>query len=570
MKPERSNLFFAPPRRWSSRDGLILLLIAAAGVILLFSGLSVRSLWGSEGRWAVVAKEMILSGNYFLPTINGEIYFDKPLMSYWMIIPFAWMGGMSETASRLPSACAGAGAALLLFSMGRRLFGARTGLITAGLLLTSTMFVLWARTASAELLNLLSVWIMLWAFMAGGVNGRLKPLLLLFSVGAVSAFLKGPVAPAVGFSAIGFYSVIRFVTSVRAGKISPGRVKEAFFSHFRWIASWQGGVSALAAVCVFAVLFLMPVFVTGSWQSAELMWRENVHRFFKPFDHVEPAYVYLKYIPLFFLPWTLLLCASLWQARRWAPHWTNRWTWLTGLAIFIFFTASGSRRSYYILPLVPALALITGRAISDWLAGPDLRGGRLMKAAMLATSSLPGLAGIALLSAYFMKDLPHHAPQLVIAVFAIVGSVAALTLFLKNKALHGSSLLFCLVFVIEIWAFTGGMATMEEMRTFRSFCREATIKLEGAGDRSIALFPGGDSSLVFYLNRGPLKTLKNADEAVTFSKEHPEGILISEMKSVADLRKKTGLEGAQVILAQKKEPRAKKDDQLVLLRLRPE
>ena len=74
---------------------------------LFLSGLSLRSLWGSEGRWAVVAREMMQTGNYFLPTINGQVYFDKPLLSYWAIIPFSWFTGVTETSARLPGALAG-------------------------------------------------------------------------------------------------------------------------------------------------------------------------------------------------------------------------------------------------------------------------------------------------------------------------------------------------------------------------------------------------------------------------------------------------------------------------------
>lgn len=510
---------------------------------------------------------MIASGNYFMPTINGEVYFDKPLLSYWTIIPFAKLWGMSEAAARLPSTCAGVGAVLLLFSMGRRLFGIRAGLAAAGLLLTSTMFVLWTRTASAELLNLLSIWLMLWAFMAGGVSGRLKHLMLLYCIGAVSAFLKGPVAPAVAFSAIGFYSLVRFVTAARTGRFTREKAQTAFFLHFNWIASLRGGLAVLAAAALFAFLFLLPVLVTGSWDSAELMWRENVERFFKPFDHVEPPYVYVKYIPLFFLPWTLLLVAALWRSKEWTPNWQVRWMWLTAFAIFVFFTASGSRRSYYILPLVPALALITGKSISDWLTGTAPKEDIVFKSAALATSAFPVLAGIALIVAYFTSDLPHHAVQVAVAILAVTGGGAALALFLKNKKINGAVLLFIIVYSLHIWGFTGGMASMEQMRTFRPFCREAAAGLQGIEDGKIALYPGGDSSLIFYLNRGPLKTLKNPEEIRQFFTQHPDGVVVSELHHGEMLKNIPGLEGVRAFLVQEKGAREKKNERLVLLRL---
>ena len=142
-------------------------------------------------------------------------------------------GGVTEAVSRLPSALAGIATVLLTFSMGRRLFGLKAALLSGGLLLTSIMFILWSRTASAEILNVLSVWLMLWAFVAGGVDGKLGQLVLLYCVGALSAFLKGPVAPAVGFSVIGFYSLVRFLTplAVRRPSLRNLRARSSLISN---------------------------------------------------------------------------------------------------------------------------------------------------------------------------------------------------------------------------------------------------------------------------------------------------------------------------------------------------
>lgn len=91
------------------------------GSIIIFTGLFIRSLWCSEGRWAVISKEMIESGNFFYPTINGVLYFDKPLLSYWAIIPFSLKSGVTEATSRIPSAIAGFCTVIITFIIGRRL-----------------------------------------------------------------------------------------------------------------------------------------------------------------------------------------------------------------------------------------------------------------------------------------------------------------------------------------------------------------------------------------------------------------------------------------------------------------
>src|SRR5262249_49762572 len=60
-------------------QALAVLLLAAS---LFLIKLGDRSLWGSEGRWSEVTREMQLTQNYFWPTINGRVYYDKPLLSY--------------------------------------------------------------------------------------------------------------------------------------------------------------------------------------------------------------------------------------------------------------------------------------------------------------------------------------------------------------------------------------------------------------------------------------------------------------------------------------------------------
>jgi 4-amino-4-deoxy-L-arabinose transferase-like glycosyltransferase len=116
---------------------------AAAAVLLLtamlyFLRLGTRALWASEFRWGEVAREMLLTHHYFWPTINGRVYFDKPLGSYWLVIASTWLTGrMDEAAARIPSAVAGLLAVALLILLTRRLYDLRTGVI-AGLILATS------------------------------------------------------------------------------------------------------------------------------------------------------------------------------------------------------------------------------------------------------------------------------------------------------------------------------------------------------------------------------------------------------------------------------------------------
>ncbi len=506
------------------------LLLIILSTVLLFTGLSIRSLWGSEGRWAEIAREMILSGNYFLPTINGIVYFDKPLLSYWAILPFSLNGTVTEASSRLPSAISGVGVILLTLVIGRRLFGGKTGMVSATLLSTSAMFVLWSRTASAEMLSLFMVWLAFWVFLASDYGrGHTAYIVLLYIVGAVASFCKGPVAPAVIFTSLGFYSSIETLISAKKEGFARATFRKSVSLEFRWIFSWQGLWGMFAGSFIFTLLLLLPVITTGSWESVQLMWRENVLRFFRPFDHIEPPYVYLKYIPLFFTPWVFFLIASFWEINKWEQAKPRRWILLITTAIFIFFTCSGSRRSYYILPILPALAIITGKTIDDWLSGDSFSKKLVVHVAALLTSTLLLLTGIGLLYAYFRIEFPHHISQLALGTTAIVSAIASILFFCRGKLPQGFITLFILIFIVELWGFTVGMAIGESKRTLREFSQKVSTHLKDVNDNKIAIYQVQDSAFIFYLNRKPLTYLGNKKELEQFIIKNPDGFVITNL-----------------------------------------
>lgn len=544
----------------------MLIILIIIGCVLLFPGLSVRSLWGSEGRWAVVAREMMRSGNYFLPTINGEIYFDKPLFSYWAIIPFALKGGVTEAAARMPGVLAGIMTVVLIFVMGRALFGSAAGFLSGMTLLTSFMFVSWARTASGEMLNLLGIWCMLWIFLSGGHAGRPWHLVMLYCTGALVAFCKGPVGPAVAFAVMVVTGACNVFGEMKREGLAWDRIRKGILYEFRWILSRQGVLGACAGGVLFAVILFLPVIATGSWDSVMLMWRENFLRFVRPFDHIEPPYAYVKHTLVFFLPWTLLLIAAVWQTHGKGYDPQYRWVIISAATIFLFFTASGSRRSYYILPLVPALALITGRALSQWFDGNGLIRKRVMQAAAVITGAVPVLAGAAMIYAYFQGDLPRHISQLIVGPAAFAGGAATVIWFWKGKFRSGMGLLLVLIWCVEIWTFTVGMAIAEEKRTLRPFCAAVVKELRGVDDSGIAFFKVRNSSLVFYLNRpGYLKNLDSVVDARIFLRNHPGGFIITDGIFLEELQK--GLEPARtsIIHIEDKKRRSDRENNLALL-----
>ena len=134
---------------------------------------------------------------------------------------------------------------------------------------------------------------------------------------------------------------------------------------------------SMAVVIIGGLVYMVPFVLSHLYGSPTygesglgLVFRENVVRFFQPFDHMGPIYLYLAYLPIYTLPWAPCWILGLWVAvRNWKQIEPNtRWLiWGLGL-LFAFFTASGSRRSYYVLPLVPFAQLLAAWWITERMA----------------------------------------------------------------------------------------------------------------------------------------------------------------------------------------------------------
>lgn len=313
-----------------------------AALLLLFFALGDSNLMRSESRWAEIVREMLASGDWFNPTINGETYFDKPLLSYWFIALCALAGSLNEWTLRLPSAVS---ALLVLWAtvgLGRQLWSAPVGLTAGWLLLVSYGFLAWGRLGEADMENLAFISIAIYWYWQHRDQSRFRDYLPFYLILFIGAHAKGLGAVA-----------------VPAVAILPDLLREK-----RWLKHLnprQFGALAIG-LAVYLLPFLLTAISTsaGISEAIGMVIRENIQRYVDPFDHVEPFYSYLLHVPKLILPWSLLLLFAIPSvSRRWVMlEWPSRWLLLAMLAIFLFFSASGSRRIYYILPILPFTAML--------------------------------------------------------------------------------------------------------------------------------------------------------------------------------------------------------------------
>ena len=394
------------------------LFLWGTAILVLLLRLGTGAISGSEGRWLAVANEMLRSGDWLHPTINGVPYFDKPLISYWLIaIISLFQGGVvNEFSARLPSALAALLALGSVMDISKRLFSERAALIAGWLSVSMYSFVFWGRLAEADMEN--TAFIV--AAIAWYLRCRDKKSFLRYaffwSICAIGAQTKGLAA---------------FIIPAVAAAVDMILYKRILFHlNFRSLGGFLTGIA------IYAVPFLLETMSRGEYGASGivLVFRENILRAVNPWDHKnEPFWCYFLFLPRLLLPWPLIfLLAFADSCRRLIRKEASRdeiWLFSVIVLIFILFSASRSRRVYYILPIVPFCLILCGQFLAGHGHGLWFRIARILL--RIADLLLP-VIGLFFLAVPFLFSLtaPKFLPHTMKTPDAFAGLFYFLTPFL--------------------------------------------------------------------------------------------------------------------------------------------
>ncbi|MGH8008168.1 MAG: ArnT family glycosyltransferase, partial [Candidatus Binatia bacterium] len=303
-----------------------------------------------ESKEALVVWEMMNGGGWILPLRNGTELPLKPPLFHWGGAVIALISGrVNEFAVRSPSAFSATAAVLLTFFFGRALWNWRAGLLSALILATSPEWTRWAVTARSDMLMvffLTAAGIAFFHLWQEGATRRRTLYLFYLSVG-FATLAKGPL-----------------------GIILPGLVVLFSLGVTRELSFFKRMRLAEGAVIVFVVAaswYLLAWWQGGSEFFQRQILDENVFRFLESSqggpsrDH--SFFYYLPTLCMGMLPWSLFFPALIHFLYRSRGELRDKkllyplvW-FLTGL---VFFTLASGKRSNYILPLYPAVALLFG------------------------------------------------------------------------------------------------------------------------------------------------------------------------------------------------------------------
>ena len=338
----------------NSRHGLLVIIAAA---VIWFAMLGYRDLLEpDEGRYAEIPREMVATGDWLTPRINGFKYFEKPPLQYWITAATYRLFGQSNTSARLWLAVSSFACALFVGYLGHRLFGRDTGYYAPVMLLSSTLYVV--------LGHLLTLDMSLAVFMTVGIGSLTLAQTQRDRASHVRNWML------LGWAAL----AAALLTKGLIGIVLPGL---AVLLYMLWQRDW-----AIMKHLHIGKGLLLLFAIAAPWFVAVSMANEEFAHFFFIREHFErytstvheregPLYYFILVFLLGISPWLTSSLSSLFKPGfSWRPAANTgfdveRFLWVFVVTVFVFFSLGKSKLPAYILPIFPFVALLAAKRLAE-------------------------------------------------------------------------------------------------------------------------------------------------------------------------------------------------------------
>jgi len=502
---------------------LVLLIVVC--YFLFFFRMGARDLWKpDEPRYAQVSREMMETGEYVVPHLNGQVYTEKPPLYFWLTVLASMPSGeVSEVSARLPSALAATFVVLITYLFGAKALGRREAFLGAAITATCAQFIAIGRVGALDMPLTLSILGAMAAFYIAYADKRLWLYVAGFVFLIPGVLTKGPVAIAVPVVVMPAFLLMDVVLG-----------REGSRKQFVWFVIFTVIGLGIIALVVGPWWQAAHERSGGVYGSLSILIKQTKGRMVDAFSKQQPFRFYFGEILWQFLPWTVffpLAACAVHRRGNVREHTGLRFLLVWFLAILLFFTCLSGKRGQYLLPLFPAGGLILGWAMYSM----EATRGRLKEHKEFAIPLLLLLLACAggLVAAVFICEPPYlriaAAGAALSLVLLVVLSVRLLTRSPATALAYVAGIMVLIVAVLS--GYIGPAA--DKYRSARPFSNKVLAELaEGGG---LYFYRFYRPAIHYYMRRHIPQLWSNEEIAGTL-KQSPRVLLILQKQEEDNLR----------------------------------
>jgi 4-amino-4-deoxy-L-arabinose transferase-like glycosyltransferase len=429
---------------------------------------------------------MVESGDWVWPTCNGESRLQKTPLSYWLVAGLSKItGGVDEFAARLPSAIfAVLSVAAILYFVNEWL-SFRTAVIAGCVWATSVGFISYAHSARPEMALTFFVLLCFLSFYSAITEkSKIKQavyMLIFWASFALGNLAKGPAPLPLVLLPLCFYVSI--------------------FRQWKKLFTW----SSAAGLIIFLVVVLpWPLEIAHRLNWDLSLWkREFVDRFFGDYASGDkPFYYYLPKMFLFILPWAAFLPMA--AAAPFFKVWTNKrpvmlFLWMLFVVDLAFLTLSAGKRQHYILPVMPAMAILIGILVEDMAFVQKAYTQKYAKDVLRIHIAVI-VAGVIAWAVYVMKtNRQSLVGTIIIGSTAIAAAAIIAVFFAKRKSAFACGVLFAGIVVLVMIAYVFFVNPLNYNEPSRQFTQTVAEKVPDS--EKLVAYKSASTRFIHYFGR---------------------------------------------------------------------
>ncbi|BAI92426.1 glycosyltransferase family 39 protein [Arthrospira platensis NCB002] len=376
--------------RWGRHPGSAWILsmaglVAIAIMAFLWHLGSVGLVDETEPLFAEAARHMKISGNWITPYFNQETRFDKPPLIYWLIALGYYIFGVNEWAVRWPSALSAIALMVGCFLTLKK-FGSTThkylkfaeiqpsAWIATALVALNLQTLIWARQGVSDMLLSGCMGLSLFSFFWGYATTKESdnnPAINFVDKLKNCCHWQFPNRWYLGFY---IFTGLAVLAKGPVGIVIPGLIVVVFLAYLNRLWSVLPEMGVIWGGIIFGLItvpwYILVIIENGQDYIDSFFGYHNVQRFTSVVNgHSAPWYFYFVVVLIGFLPWSIYLPIAIYRLEFWRRNqWINQprnqqlglfaWVWFA--CIFVFFTIAVTKLPSYVLPLMPAAAILIG------------------------------------------------------------------------------------------------------------------------------------------------------------------------------------------------------------------